>query len=203
MFFIHLTHWDFFPTRSTIISVISRQLKWQSRGCKRLQPLPLTHVSKQGGFITGILQLLFDLPTGFQVRVSKTAHLTYSWIEHHFGPRWFTFPVLVFLKSKCFHTFLINFWTFQLEDKFTTEFEKLCKSGAITVDWNASPGIMRPTDYVEKWRMILWEKAFMLFVHPSVKPPFSKGSNFNDLLKVDLLIQRLLYRFYLFLFSSF
>ena len=94
---LHLTHWDFFPNRSTIISVISKQLKWQSRGCKRLQPLPLTHVSKQGGFITGILQLLFDLPTGFQVRVSKTVHLTYSSIEHHFGPRWFIFPILVFL----------------------------------------------------------------------------------------------------------
>lgn len=84
---------------------------------------------------------------------------------------------------------------FQLEDKFIGEFDKLCDSGALTVNWNASPEIMRPSDYVEKWRMILWEKAFMAFLHQSVKPAFLKGSNFDGLEKSELLIQRLLYRF--------
>jgi hypothetical protein len=50
-------------------------------------------------------------------------------------------------------------------------------------------------DYVEKWRMILWEKAFMEVVHPSVKPPFVKGSSFDNLEKADHITQWLLYRF--------
>jgi len=83
---------------------------------------------------------------------------------------------------------------FQLEDRFIGEFEKLQVSGAVTVDWNATPGIMRPSDYVEKWRMILWEKAFMVFVHPTVKPPFLKGSTFDGLQQADHITQRLLYR---------
>jgi hypothetical protein len=74
------------------------------------------------------------------------------------------------------------------------EFEKLSKSGTITVDWNASPGIMHPSDYVEKWRLILWEKAFLVFVHPNVRPPFLKGTNLDGLPQADLVIQRLLYR---------
>jgi len=86
------------------------------------------------------------------------------------------------------------YFTSQLEDKFTVEFEKLCNSGALSVDWNSTPGIMHPSDYVEKWRMILWEKAYPIFLHPSVKPAFVKGTNLDNLPKAKLVIQRLLYR---------
>ena len=99
--------------------------------------------------------------------------------------------VLTFVNMFLSNSFFLS----QLEDKFILEFEKLCNSGEISVDWNATPGIMRPSEYVEKWRMILWEKAFMVLIHPSVKPPFLKGTNLDGLPKADLLTQRLLYGF--------
>ena len=30
--------------------------------------------------------------------------------------------------------------------------------GDLLVNWEASPGILKPSDYVERWRIMLWEK---------------------------------------------
>lgn len=74
-------------------------------------------------------------------------------------------------------------------------FEDLCGGGNLLVNWEASPGILKPSDYVERWRIILWEKAFFSFLHPNIKPPFLKSTRLDNVPSADLAIKRLLYRF--------
>ena len=74
-------------------------------------------------------------------------------------------------------------------------FEDLCGGGDLLVNWEASPGILKPSDYVERWRIMLWEKAFLSFLHPNIKPPFLKSTRLDNVPSADLAIKRLLYRF--------
>lgn len=73
-------------------------------------------------------------------------------------------------------------------------FEDLCGGGNLLVNWEASPGILKPSDYVERWRIMLWEKAFLSFLHPNIKPPFLKSTKLDNVPSADLAIKRLLYR---------
>lgn len=119
-------------------------------------------------------------------------------IELHFGLRYFIISLFIFSVLDLSPLFLIpyNNLTFnQLEDHFEKHFEEICAGGGISVDWEASPGILKPAEYLERWRMILWDKAFLSFLHPSLKPPFLKSTRFEDAALTDIAVKRVLYRY--------
>ena len=60
------------------------------------------------------------------------------------------------------------------------------------IEWNASPGILRIGDYVERWRIALWEKAFIPFFKGEV--PFTKASKLLEMATGVQAIKRVLFR---------
>ena len=66
--------------------------------------------------------------------------------------------------------------------EFTVEaevkaFENKCP---IDSDWDATPGILRPAEYVEHWRVIVWDKAFLVYFDEKAKLKFTKGGNIME-----------------------
>ena len=61
---------------------------------------------------------------------------------------------------------------------------------------------MKPSEYVESWRILLWDKAFQPFLHPAANPPFLKGSTFEDHPGAPLAEKRVLYRYFPIPFTS-
>ena len=69
------------------------------------------------------------------------------------------------------------------------------------INWNASGGIKKPSDYVESWRILLWDKAFQLFLNPLAKPAFLKSYMFEKHPGAPLAVKRVSYRYVFFLWS--
>jgi hypothetical protein len=53
---------------------------------------------------------------------------------------------------------------------------------------------LRPREYVDHWRFVLWDKAFKPYL--GVKPDiaFAKGDNFLEFQKETMAIKRVAYR---------
>jgi len=62
----------------------------------------------------------------------------------------------------------------------------------INIKWSSV--VLKPAEYVEKWRSLLWKKAFPFYLSKNASPRFLKGS---ELLKIDggILAGRLFYKF--------
>jgi len=41
--------------------------------------------------------------------------------------------------------------------------------------------VLMPEDYVEKWRLLLWDKAFDAYLGPKASPRFIKGSHIDKI----------------------
>ncbi len=80
-----------------------------------------------------------------------------------------------------------------LEDAVVREFEDTCKSERLTIKWKASPDVKRPGDYVESWRILLWDKAFPTFIGSKADPPFDKKSNFSKFPWTTQAVKRVVY----------
>jgi hypothetical protein len=48
-------------------------------------------------------------------------------------------------------------------------------------------------DYIEKWRILLWGKAFLTIMKGN--PPFTKSTQLTKIPEADSIIKRVLYRF--------
>jgi hypothetical protein len=48
-------------------------------------------------------------------------------------------------------------------------------------------------DYIEKWRILLWGKAFLTIMKGN--PPFIKSTQLTKIPEADSIIKRVLYRF--------
>lgn len=84
----------------------------------------------------------------------------------------------------------------QLEDRVIRQFNEISGADLGPIDWNASGGVRRPADYVESWRILLWDKAFQSFLNPAANPPFLKSSVFEDHLGAPLAEKRVSYRYF-------
>lgn len=63
----------------------------------------------------------------------------------------------------------------------------------LNVEWNDQ--VLKPAEYVEKWRVILWNRAYGFFLSGNASPKFHKGT---DLMKIEggsMTSTRLLYRY--------
>ena len=45
------------------------------------------------------------------------------------------------------------------------------------VDWDSPIGIFGPKEFVDRWRILLWEKAFLPFFSPAKGAKFVKGTD--------------------------
>ena len=82
----------------------------------------------------------------------------------------------------------------QLEKKVAVEIETLEESLSIDIDWDASETILRPREYVDHWRIVLWDKAFNPYLGDKPDIPFAKGDNLLEFEEGALAIKRVAYR---------
>jgi hypothetical protein len=66
---------------------------------------------------------------------------------------------------------------------------------SVDIDWNSSE-ILNPSNYVEHWRLILWEKAFRVYFEDNADLTFSKGLDLFEFAEGPIAIKRVAYRYY-------
>ena len=77
-----------------------------------------------------------------------------------------------------------------MEDVVVSEFERQKKQlGGIK--WGE--GILWPSNYVEKWRILLWDKAFYPLIR--AQRPFTKGTKLEAFKFGEIAIKRVFYKY--------
>ena len=72
---------------------------------------------------------------------------------------------------------------------------------SVDIDW-ISTEILNPSNYVEHWRLNLWDKAFRVYFEDKGDLVFSKGLDLLEFEEGSIAIKRVAYR-YSFQFSFF
>ncbi len=72
--------------------------------------------------------------------------------------------------------------------------DEILKDENITVDWTIS-GARKPGDYVESWRILLWDKAFSNFFGTKDNKLYIKKTPFKDYPGTTQAVKRVVYRF--------
>ena len=85
----------------------------------------------------------------------------------------------------------------QLEAAIVEEFVKFEEELQQPISWEASGGILRPKDYIDRWRILLWDRAFLpLFVAKS-NLKFIKGIELRKMDDGNHIIDRVFFRYFL------
>lgn len=71
----------------------------------------------------------------------------------------------------------------------------MCKAEELDINWNASPDVQRPGDYVESWRILLWDRAFPAFLGSKAKKTFDKKTIFTKFPGTEDVVKRVIYRY--------
>jgi hypothetical protein len=98
--------------------------------------------------------------------------------------------IFIFLYSS---SLVSNHLFLQLEKEVAIEIETLEESLSVDIDWDTSETIMRPCEYVEHWRIVLWDKAFKLYLGDKPDIAFAKGDNLLEFEEGALAIKRVAY----------
>ena len=64
-----------------------------------------------------------------------------------------------------------------LEKEIAVEIETFEDSFSVDIDWDASDIILRPREYVDYWRIFLWDRAFKHYLGDNPDNVFAKGDN--------------------------
>jgi hypothetical protein len=64
----------------------------------------------------------------------------------------------------------------------------------VDIDWNSTK-IFHPSNYVEHWRLILWDKAFRVYFEEKADLTFSKGLDLFEFAEGTIAIKRVAYRY--------
>lgn len=54
--------------------------------------------------------------------------------------------------------------------------------------------ILRPSDYIEFWRLSLWQQAYLAFLSPNCNPKFTRATDLQKFDNGKLAINLLVYR---------
>ena len=63
------------------------------------------------------------------------------------------------------------------------------------VNWNTSEGVLRPKDYIDKWRILLWDQAFLTLFVGKASPKFTKCTEPRKMDGGTKIINHYLYRY--------
>jgi hypothetical protein len=81
-----------------------------------------------------------------------------------------------------------------LEKEISVQIESFQDDLTVDIDWDASETILRPREYVDHWRILLWDRAFKPYLGDKPDIPFSKGDNLLEFEEGALAIKRIAYR---------
>ena len=71
------------------------------------------------------------------------------------------------------------------------------------VDWDSHTRILGPKEFVDRWRILLWKKAFLPFLSSTKGTKFVKGTDLRAFDGGEQAIKRVLYRCFIFLIAIF
>ena len=80
----------------------------------------------------------------------------------------------------------------QLEESALTLFENICKGDKIPINMDTSAEPRTLQEYLEDWRMKLWDTAYIGIFKGA--DAFKKSDSFKDFRGSYLAVQRLIYR---------
>ena len=83
----------------------------------------------------------------------------------------------------------------QMEELLVREISDMSKGDLPDIDWNASRGILKPADYIDMWRISVWDKTFLPFFSPNADPPFLKSKVLKDFPNGLMAFRRVLYKY--------
>ena len=72
-----------------------------------------------------------------------------------------------------------------------TSFENEC---SVDIDWIFTENILQPANYIEHWRLILWNKAFRVYSDNKGDLKFIKGLDLLEFKEGPIAIKRVAYR---------
>jgi hypothetical protein len=98
-----------------------------------------------------------------------------------------------------FQSSLNIFHVFQLEEGFLQEFQDFESVEFRNIATDLSLEVLSPSSYIEKWRIVLWDKGFLPFFNKRGDPQFTKSTKFKDYPGTDKAVKRVLYRYFLLL----
>ena len=81
----------------------------------------------------------------------------------------------------------------QLEKEVSVEIETFKESLKVDIDWDTFETILRPREYIDHWRIVLWDRAFKPYLGDKPDIPFAKGDNLLEFEEGALAIKRVAY----------
>ena len=69
--------------------------------------------------------------------------------------------------------------------------ENACSSD---IDWESTEDILQPANYVDNWRILLWDKAFRVYFDDKSDLKFVKGLDLMEFDEGPIAIKRVAYR---------
>ena len=112
------------------------------------------------------------------------------------SPTFFSFSICSF-QYYTFLTFLLSYPSWErgstrggVEAEIAS-FENEC---SIDIEWNSIEDILQPANYVEHWRLILWDKAFRMYFDDKDNFKFVKGIDLMEFEEGPIAIKRVTYR---------
>jgi len=82
----------------------------------------------------------------------------------------------------------------QLETEVSIQIDTFQENLGVDIDWDASETILRPREYVDHWRIVLWDRAFQPYLGDNPDTAFAKGDNLSEFEEGALAIKRVTYR---------
>ena len=81
----------------------------------------------------------------------------------------------------------------QIEECATKEFESICKSDNISIDMTVPGEPLELQEYIERWRMKLWDQAYTGVFKGA--EAFKKSDSFKDARGATLAVKRVIFRY--------
>ena len=80
-----------------------------------------------------------------------------------------------------------------MEKEVEAEITSFENEASVDIDWRSVENILQPANYVEHWRILLWDKAFRVYFDGKGELKFVKGIDFMEFEKGPIAIKRVAY----------
>ena len=77
-----------------------------------------------------------------------------------------------------------------MEKGIEAEIASFENESSIDIEWGSTADILQPSNYVEHWRLILWDKAFRVYFDDKGDLKFVKGIDFMEVSDFDFSLPR-------------
>ena len=128
--------------------------------------------------------------------LSSLPHSRLGLAKHHSARKYnecVTWFALCLFSSPDVVNFFEILW--QLEAALALDFSKYEARLQQPVNWDALEGVLWPKDYINKWRILLWDRVFLSLFATKASSKFTKGTELRKIDGGTKIINRCLYRY--------